>query len=73
MDLSRGWYVTTNGTPFSAFVLIENSFTRKFNLFGFSFYEFLRVSCENHHFISQIYFSKSFSSRQIRLSLRAWL
>ena len=67
MDLSRGWYITTNGTPCSTFVLWMTLLVSVFMSFcGYLF-------CENHDLILQRYFSKSFSSEQIRLSLRDWL
>ena len=70
MVLSRGWYVATNRTPFSTFVLWKTLRPENLTLLvsvsmsfcGYPLYE-------NHDFISQIWFSKYFSSEQIRLGV----
>ena len=55
MDLNRRLYVTTNGTPFSTFALLENLWPENLTLLvsvsvSFCGYPF----CENHDFISEI-------------------
>ena len=74
MDLSRHWYVTTNGTPLSTFVLWKTLWSEiltmlvsdSMSICGYPF-------CENHDFISQICFSKYFCSERIQVSLGAWM
>ena len=66
MVLSRGWYATTNRTPFSTFVLCKTLGPENLTLLvsvsmSFCGYPF----CENLDFISAICFLKSFSSEQI--------
>ena len=65
MDLSREWYITTNGTTFSTFLLSKTLWSENLTLLvlvsiSFCGYPF----CENHDFISQICFSNLFLLRK---------
>ena len=73
MDLSRGWYVTTNGTPFSTFALWKILSTENLTLLVSVSMSFGGILSVKTTISFHKYFSKYFSSEPVRLSFRAWL
>ena len=69
--LSRVWYVTTNGKPFSTFVQCKTLWPENLTLLVSVSMRFCGYPlCENHDFISQICFSKSFFLSKFDLVFR---